>query len=432
MPRLTDVEQIWTVSATKEELQKGSQYAEITLPWTFNRMMLTTSSRGQQERGLNIAKGIVAQAILARILRERGLKFEEQDKSHRDEDFFDLSIPVKGEDVRFDFKSVNYYSNYDSIGRAPLTPELIVQNRGYSGPNWADFFPMLVPHTQINQDKQAFCFAIASSIDPRGDPFEDRKEFRLVAYPHGQHLPFFTFKRLCQARELADSGFYIRVVYQPDTFLATNHMELELVGEWAGEIKREHLWLKANEIIDNVGPFSCLSAFRISRQILETFDGQIAVDVTRNDFKQQVRNSTGRNINVPPDDKFRINFDDFCNLNLPEPYDLHILGWIEKEDFLHRFRKYSSWVWPNDSIDKRLNQKWSQLTVNDINLMNRLGIDAQRSADDSMPAGLLKTHGKGGGACCYVFPNVPRRGGVNETNLYVLPQDLKPMETLVP
>ena len=209
-------------------------------------------------------------------------------------------------------------------------------------------------------------------------------------------------------------------------------MELELVGEWAGEIKREHLWLKANEIIDNVGPFSCLSAFRISRQILETFDGQIAVDVTRNDFKQQVRNSTGRNINVPPDDKFRINFDDFCNLNLPEPYDLHILGWIEKEDFLHRFRKYSSWVWPNDSIDKRLNQKWSQLTVNDINLMNRLGIDAQRSVDDSMPAGLLKTHGKGGGACCYVFPNVPRRGGVNETNLYVLPQDLKPMETLVP
>ena len=122
----------------------------------------------------------------------------------------------------------------------------------------------------------------------------------------------------------------------------------------------------------------------------------------------------------------------FCNLNLPEPYDLHILGWIEKEDFLHRFRKYSSWVWPNDSIDKRLNQKWSQLTVNDINLMNKLGIDAQRSADDSMPAGLLKTHGKGGGACCYVFPNVPRRGGVNETNLYVLPQDLKPMETLVP
>ena len=39
--------------------------------------------------------------------------------------------------------------------------------------------------------------------------------------------------------------------------------------------------------------------------------------------------------------------------------------------------------------------------------------------------------GRGGGSCCYVFPNIGRNGGVKETNLFVLPQDLKTMDSLV-
>ena len=176
-PRLTDFEQIWSVSATKEELQKGAKYAEITLPWTFNRMMLNTGSRGQRERGLNIAKGVVAQLILARTLRERGLNIQEQLKSHRDEDFFDFLIPVNDKKVPFDFKSINYYTNYEIPERLPFSRELIIQNRSYSGPSWNKFFPMLVPHTQISQSKEAFCFAIASSIDPRNNPIEEEQIF---------------------------------------------------------------------------------------------------------------------------------------------------------------------------------------------------------------------------------------------------------------
>ncbi len=42
----------------------------------------------------------------------------------------------------------------------------------------------------------------------------------------------------------------------------------------------------------------------------------------------------------------------------------------------------------------------------------------------------MKTSGgPGGNACCYVFPNV-RGGGIRETNLYVLPQDLTIMDEL--
>ena len=42
----------------------------------------------------------------------------------------------------------------------------------------------------------------------------------------------------------------------------------------------------------------------------------------------------------------------------------------------------------------------------------------------------MKTTGRGGGACCYVYPNIGANGGVKETNLYVLPQDLRTIASL--
>ena len=48
-------------------------------------------------------------------------------------------------------------------------------------------------------------------------------------------------------------------------------------------------------------------------------------------------------------------------------------------------------------------------------------------SESGIMAGWMKTHGKGGGACCYVFPNIGRSGGVKETNLYALPKDLNIM-----
>ena len=431
MAQLTEAGQIWTVAATNDELRMGAEYAEVTLPWTFNRMMLNTGSSGQQERGLNIAKGIVAQKILVRALQNKGLNIGEQVKSHRDEDLFDLTIPVNGSKVKFDLKSVNYYSDYDPMGREALTPELVLENGDYPGPEWHRFFPMLVPHTQINQDKEAYCFAIADSIDPRKDPLKGREEFHLVAFPYGKHLPFFTSRRLCEAREKANEGFYITVEFQPEGLFTEQQIEFELIGEWDGEINRVSLTLTEGNTIDVEGPFSCLSSFGISRNSFEEFTGRITITVAMNEFNEPLLNSTRRNVNVPPEDEFYIHAGDFCNLYLPEPYVLHILGWIEKEDFLERYINYPSWVWPNDRVDRQSNQAWTQITANDRSLREKLGQNYLDESGKTILKGLMKTTGRGGGACCYVFPNVFGRGGVKETNLYVLSQDLKPMDTLL-
>ena len=242
---------------------------------------------------------------------------------------------------------------------------------------------------------------------------------------------FFTHKLLCQARETADLGFFVSVEYQLDSLFAAKTVELELVGEWAGKIKRKKLQLNNNQSIGEVGPFSCLSAFKISRQTYETFNGEIKIEVSRNDFIEPLLNTSRRNVNVAPTESFYVQSDDFCNLILPDPYNMYLLGWIEKTEFLERYRKYPSWVWPDDKVDRTMNRQWTQITERDRTLMDRLDIEFQQSLDSSVPAGLMKTHGRGGGACCYVFPNIPLRGGVNETNLYVLPRDLQPMETLV-
>ena len=431
MTRLTEPGQIWTVTATSDELRKGAEYAEVTLPWTFNRLMLNTGSSGQQERGLNIAKGIVAQKMLVRALQDKGLPIEEQVKSHRNEDLFDLSIPVNGSKVKFDLKSVNYYSDYAPMGRDALTPELVIKNADYPGPEWHRFFPMLVPHTQIDQDKEAYCFAIAESIDPRNNPLHGREAFHLVAFPYGIHLPFFTSKRLCQMREQANQGFYITVEYEPVDLLAAQEIEFALMGEWGGEAQRVTLTLTEGQTIDVEEPFSCLSSFKISRKSYEEFPGRIKIKVVRNDYNEPFLNTKRKDVNVPPKDEFCIHAGDFCNLYLPEPYVLHLLGWIERHDFLERYLDYPAWVWPKDSVDKYSNQRWERAYNNDQSLMTKLGQNLP-NIEDTIPAGLMKTTGRGGGACCYVFPNVFRRGGVSETNLYVLPQDLKPMDTLLP
>lgn len=435
MSRLTNVDDIWTLSATKAELQRGSLYAEISLPWTFNRMMLNTGSRGQQERGLNIAKGIVAQEVLIRTLRSRGLVIKEQQKSHRDEDLFDLVLPNNGNEVRFDLKSLNYYTNYNPMGRIPLSPDFILQNKDYTGPEWARFFPMLIPHTQITQDKHAYCFAIASSIDPRNRSLRTRteSESRLVAFPYGEHLPFLTFKRLCLAREMANSGFSVTVSYQPDNLFGGEAIQFELIGEWDANVTRINLSLESGEYVEDVGPFSCLSAFSISSHSFDVLSGVISISITRNDFTDQFLNTQRVNVNVPPITDFHLSQADFCDLNLPLPYEIHFLGWIEKEDFLQRYKSYPSWVWPDDRIDSQSNRNWTQITERDKKLLDKLGLDYTRqSPDGSIRAGLMKTTGHGGGACCYVFPNVPIRGGVSETNLYVLPNDLRPMNSLIP
>ena len=113
MKKLSQINEILTLKPKREDLIAGAKYAAITLPWTFNRMMLNTNSAGQQLRALNIAKGIVAQEVLHRALESLGVSAEVQRKSYRDEDLFDFHVTINGTKTMLDVKTLNYYSNYE-------------------------------------------------------------------------------------------------------------------------------------------------------------------------------------------------------------------------------------------------------------------------------------------------------------------------------
>lgn len=432
MTQLSKAEDIWVLKPTREDLIAGANYAAITLPWTFNRMSMNTSSSGQQSRALNIAKGIVGQEILRRELEKRSISAQVQRKSHRDDDLFDFQLPINGVVRRLDVKSVNYYSNYSESGRSPLSSQLIVANASYPGPDWRRFFPMLVPHTQVQQAKDAYCFAISSSIDFRRDIDTDRAGYTITAFPYGNHMAFMARKQLCIARENAEKGFYASCSYSTDAFLFNGHgLTFTLIGEWDGQMVRRVVELKPGTVVENVGPFSCLSSFQLDRNDYDRIHGRIEISISRNDFTSPILNTTKSNINVLPTESLILQRSDFCNLMLPTDYTIYFIGWVMKEDFLQACRKYSGWVWPNDNANRYHNQPWTQITESDRKSIGRAGFEnCIQGNPHLLKAGWMKTNGQGGGACCYVFPNIGSRGGVKETNLYALPQDLQAMVEL--
>lgn len=427
---VSTVTDVWELVPTRDDVLKGAAYAAVSLPWTFNRMNYSsTNSVGQQMRALNIAKGIVGQEVLRRKLLELGIEVELQEKSHRDEDLFDLRVRIGNDWKRLDFKTFNYYTDYNPLGREPLTSKLIIDNRDYSGPEWRRFFPMLIPHNQIGQDKEIYCFAISSSVDLRRNNNAQRVADRLVAFPYGPAAEFLTHRRLCEAREQDHKGFRVSCTWEGQIGIFAGAVSLVLTGEWDGQIRFERITLKPGMSVKDVGPFSCLSSIEIDRESLQRLDGRIVVSVSSNDCTRVVRNSSQRNINQVPREPLVITQSDFCNLVLPNDYRLFVVGWISKDEFLTACRKYLGWIWPNDKVDPNANQQWIRVTEKDKGMLRKTGFDDCIIPGKQLRAGWLKGHGQGG-ACCYYYPNIGRNGGVRETNLYVVPSDLRTMRTL--
>lgn len=422
---------LWVLKPTKEDLISGARYAAITLPWTFNRMMMNTGSTGQQFRALNIAKGIVGQEMIRRELERRGVRPLVQKKSHRDEDLFDLDVLLGTQIRKLDIKSINYYTNYPTLDRQPLSPKLIIDNAHYPGPDWRRFFPMLIPHTQILQDKETYCFVIASSIDTRKDTATDRCDFVLTAFPYGESMAFLASQRLCLARESIHRGLYLTCSYETSGLLDSEEMVMNINGEWEARQKRVEIRIAKNTTVTDVGPFSCVSSFQIGKGSFDQFYGRVVITVCRNEFDEAVLNSLRRDINQVPLTPLTIQRTDFCNLILPNSYIIYVVGWIMKADFLKICRNYSGWVWPDDRVNRFENQPWTQITEKDKATISSASFgDCIQTKPSLLKAGWMKTTGRGGGACCYVFPNIGHGGGVKETNLYVLPADLHVMENL--
>lgn len=430
MKKFRSSKDIWILEPQEEDLLQGAHYALISLHWTFNRMMLNKGPAGQNIRAVNIAKGIVAQEMLKRALEKKGVKAVTQRKSHRDDDLFDFRVQMGNKLTRLDLKTWNYFTDYDPLGRTALSAKHIENNANYSGSEWTHFFPMLVPHTQIGQDKEAYCFAIASSIDFRKDVFSGRSGEILAAFPSGEILPFLSSPRLCLAREEDGKGIYLSIRWEGDMF-TPDLKNFIIVGEWNGKLREESISVK-NRSVAKAGPFSIVSSFKINQDLYRKWnDGIIRVSVFKNEFKDPVLNAARININVPPQKELELRIEDFCNLVIPDDYKLFVIGWTAKEDFLLDCRKYPAWVWPNDSVDKYRNQPWSQITARDAETFAKAGFtDCLKGKPPKFNAGWLKTTGSGGGACCYVYPNIGMKGGVRETNLYTLAQDVNTLESI--
>jgi hypothetical protein len=431
MKTVTVARDIITLRPEKDDLLAGAKYAAITLPWTFNRMMMNTSSAGQQSRALNIAKGVVGQEMLRRYLAGKGVEAEVQRKSHRDDDLFDFRLQLDGDLVGLDIKTINHYTNYKPVGRDDLSTELIVKNRGYAEADWRRFFPMLVPHTQINQSKEAFCFAIGSSIDFRKDALTDRVGYALTSFPYGESVPFYGSPKLCLAREAEGKGIFLELNAHDADLLGEAGVSLTVIGEWAGKIRQEKVALGRNKRVRGIGPFSSVLSFQMDEADYRRFNGVIDVFVNKNQFNKPVLGSGMRDINVMPDEIQVLDCSGFCNLVLPSTYLLYVVGWITKDRFLERCRDYTGWVWPIDRDDRFKNTPWDQLTDRDWKTIEKAGFgDCIDKKSPRVKAGFMKTHGRGGGACCFVYPNIGANGGVKETNLYVLPQDLRVMSEI--
>jgi len=431
MTKLQKASDIWELTPTAEHLQAGAHYAAMTLPWTFNRMMKNTGPNGQRDRGLNIAKGIVAQEMLKQALKELGIKVDTQKKSHRDDDLFDFRIEVDDRNLLLDVKTIHHYTDYGNEGIETFSKKLVMENAGNPGPDWRHFFPMLMAHTQILQKKQYYCFAIASSIDPRKSIDNDRSDYAITSFPYGPHLPFLSSRRLCLTREEAQKGFFIKARYEQGGLFNGTDLRLRILGEWDGKPRIEEIVLGGKQRRKAVGPFSCLNSFQIDRETYEMLEGTIYISVVANDLQASVLSVTKEDLNVAPPNEMQINRLGFCNLILPSSYKLYCIGWIPKTEFLTQHLKYKGWIWPSDAKDRFKNQPWSQITERDKTTFERVGLaDCLSYKPSAVNAGWMKTSGSGPGACCYVFPNTGWHGGVKETNLYVLPQDLYTMTSI--
>lgn len=422
--------QIWQLKPTKEDSELGARYASVTLPWTFNRMMKQRSPRGLRERALNIAKGVAAQEALCRLLRKNGVQASTQVKSYRESDFYDLNVSINGQRKRLDFKTVNYYRDYDaSVHRPSFSLDYLLSNSGYYGSDWRHFFPMLVPHTQIDQGKEVYCFGICESNDFRSNALSPRTMDWIAAFPYGEFQPFLSTKKLCLAREEQRKGFSIILRFVCEGLFSQSIFPLTVIGEWDGKGVSKDVVVGSDRDV-TIGPLSCVSSFRVTRKTLESMSGHLELRVIKNDFSACVYNSSQENVNVIPNGSMTIEKDHFCNLGLPDDYTIYVTGWTLSSDFRRLCTKYSGWVWPDDHVSKFDNQPWIDITEKDRTMLSQHNFaDAIPAKRSQLHAGFLKTTGKGGGACCYVFPNT-FGGGVKETNLYVLLQDLSPMSEI--
>jgi hypothetical protein len=105
-----------------------------------------------------------------------------------------------------------------------------------------------------------------------------------VAYPYGDAMPFYTYKKLCMERENAKKGFYVTLEYERNNLLSGSDVEVTVLYEWADNNKETTVVLKPGSKSKVIGPISVLNCISLTRKQYETFSGLLMVNVAKNEF----------------------------------------------------------------------------------------------------------------------------------------------------
>lgn len=412
MSRLASADQILVVEPNLEDRYLGARYAGISLSWTYDRMEQEGSrARGTRNRAFNIAKGLVGQRALQRELSTRGVSVVEEQKSHRETDSYDLKFPDHPEFDRLDVKTFNHFTDYGVPQKDDLSPTLLGDNLGYEGPEWGHFFPLLIPYDQFSQAKEAYCFAISSSVDYR-NTIHRRPGYELYAFPDldtplGDYMVDDPRKR-----EAENAGFTVEVDVTAD---ALQGCKFKLIGEWDGDVKED--WITFSDTPVRFGPISQVNSYKISK---DTYDL-----LARSDAAITVRIPDAPDANIASQVQ-ELTDEAFHNLLMPSEFTMYYLGWIPKAEFRERATARPAWKQPTGDAFTR-NQPWEDVSPSDQRFLENNGLGWTLQGE--RPTGLLRKN-----AGCYYYPKVrpenPEHYGLRKTNLYVLPEDLRPMDTL--
>lgn len=415
MSRLNSVDQIWEIQPTRQDRYLGARYAGISLFWTYDRMKQERrKSQAKRNRAFNISKGLVAQLALQRELSKRGVDLKIEEKSHRETDSYDLRFPSHPEFTDLDIKTFNHFTNYGVAEKPRLTPSLIAENFGYDGPEWGHFFPLLVPFDQVKQNKDAYCFGISSSIDYR-DQITGREGYELYAYPDtDEQLGQFLVADI-ESRERSTVGFTLGLQFTGED-PPTGH-KVKVIGEWDGGITEK--WVPIGERQATFGKLAGVDSFKIRKDtydLLAQTDTEIAVEVTASDIELPVT-----------DARLTFTADDFYNLLMPTDFTIYFVGWIPKSEFKQQATTHPGWTQPSKT-EFTQNQRWETLSNRDRRLFTSENIGWAVTQDNTVRGALRKSSG------CYYYPKINRQqieyGGLRKTNLYVIPEDLYPLESL--
>jgi len=415
VPLPDNVDQIWEIQPNIEDKYLGARYAGISLFWTYDRMKQERrNSRAKRNRAFNISKGLVAQRALRRELENRDIDLEVEEKSHRVTDSYDLRFPSHSEFNDLDVKTFNHFTNYGVREKPQLTPKLIAENFDYEGPKWGHFFPLLIPYDQFSQNKDAYCFGISSSIDYR-DQITGRSGYELYAYPDtDKQIGQFLVEDI-ESRESANVGFTLGLQFTGDD--PPEGHKVKVIGEWNGHIKEK--WISIGEKQETFGKIAGVDSFKIKKdtyQILDRTDTEISVEVIASDMDLPIKNTP-----------LRYSAEDFYNLLMPTDFTIYFIGWITKPEFQQRAMEHPGWKKPSKKQFTQ-NQKWESMSSSDKRLFSSKNIDWAVTDDGTVRGALRKN------SSCYYYPKINRQnlkyGGLQKTNLYVLPGDLRALDDL--